>query len=83
MFAHGLGKKAKDKLSGFKGIITARAEFLTGCNRYCIQPTELYEGRPIEGLYFDEEMVETTKGGISPEKVRGATKGACAPNPRK
>lgn len=39
-FKHELGNKAKDKITGFSGILTARIEFLTGCNRYCIQPPE-------------------------------------------
>jgi len=37
MFTHELGKIAKDKITGFQGVLTARVEYLTGCNRYCIK----------------------------------------------
>lgn len=81
MFKHELGKKAKDKITGFAGILTARCEFLTGCNRYCIQPTKLKDGKPIDSLYFDEEQVRITSNGISAEDITGKKKGACSPCP--
>ena len=83
MFKHILGKKAKDKITGFEGILTARCEFLTGCNRYCIQPSELIEGRPIDSIYFDEAQIEITGNGILSEEVTGKKKGACSPCPTK
>lgn len=81
MFAHKLGVKAKDKITGFHGIITSRCEFLTGCNRYCIQPTNLIEGKPVESIYFDEAQIEVIGEGIDPSKVQGVEKGACSPDP--
>lgn len=83
MFTHELGKKGKDKITGFAGILTSRCEFLTGCNRYCIQSTELKDGKPIEGIYFDEAQIEIVSEGISAKEVTGEKNGACAPNPSK
>jgi len=83
MFTHELGKKGKDKITGFEGILTARCEFLTGCNRYCIQPTELKDGRPIDSIYFDEAQIEIINDCISPKEVQGEKKGACSPCPIK
>lgn len=83
MFTLELGKRAKDKISGFEGIITARVEFLTGCNRYAITPTALHDGMPLDSLYFDEGQVEVLGDGISAEQVQGKEKGACSPNPTK
>ncbi len=83
MFIHELGKRAKDKITGFEGVITGRVEFLTGCNRYCIQPTTLKDGRPIEAIYFDEAQTEIIADAIKPEDVQGEKKGACSPNPTK
>jgi len=80
-FEHELGVKAKDKITGFKGVITARVEFLTGCNRYCVQPTTLQDNQPIEGIYFDEEQLQLIGKGIKPSEVTGKKRGACAPNP--
>lgn len=83
MFKHDLGLNAKDKITGFTGIITARVEFLTGCNRYCLQPTGLHDSKPIDSIYFDEDQVEIISSGISSEEVSGEKKGACSPNPSK
>jgi hypothetical protein len=83
MFTHELGLRAKDKITGFEGIITSRCEFLTGCNRYCIQPTELKDGKPIDGIYFDEAQIMTMQVALQPSDVQGEKKGACSPNPNK
>lgn len=81
MFTLELGQRAKDKITGFEGILTSRCEFLTGCNRYCIQPTELREGKPVDSLYFDEACIEIVGEGISPKEVQGEEMGACSPDP--
>lgn len=81
MFIHKLGKKGRDKITRFTGILTARCEFLTGCNRYCIQPQELKDGKPIDSIYFDEAQIEILSDGISEKEVQGEKKGACSPNP--
>jgi hypothetical protein len=83
MFTHELGQIAKDKITGFKGILTARCEFLTGCNRYCIQPQELKDGKPIDSIYFDEAQIEIISEGISEKDVQGDKKGACSSDPVK
>lgn len=83
IFKHKLGERAKDKITGFEGILIARCEFLTGCNRYCIQPTELKDGKPIDSIYFDEDQIEILSHGISGEEVQGDKKGACGPCPNK
>ena len=83
MFIHKLGDKAKDKITGFKGILTARCEFLTGCNRYCIQPTKLKNGQPIDSIYFDEAQIEIIGEGILASDVQGDDKGACSPDATK
>jgi hypothetical protein len=82
-FKHKLGVTAKDKITGFEGIIISRCEFLTGCNRYCIQPTELRDGKPLDSLYFDEDQMEVTGIGIKPKDVQGKERGACAPDAAK
>ena len=53
----GLGEKAKDEISGYKGVIVALTEWLNGCRRITIQCEELFEGKPIENQTFDAEQV--------------------------
>jgi len=57
MFKYELGQKAKDKISGFVGIIVARIEFLNGCIRYSLAPQKLKDEKPIDSEYFDEEQI--------------------------
>ena len=56
-----LGDKAKDKISGFTGIVVAITEGLNGCQRITISPEELHDGKPIDNHTFDAEQVELEK----------------------
>ena len=82
-FKHKLGLLVKDKITGFEGILTSRTEYLTGCNRYAVQPRVLKEGNLIDACWFDEDQIEVTGQGILPENVQskepGKT-GACTPD---
>ena len=53
-----LGDKVTDYITGFSGIVTARTEYLYGCVRVAVEPTELREGKPVESQYFDEQRVD-------------------------
>jgi hypothetical protein len=53
-----LGSMVRDTLTGFKGMATARTEWLYGCARIGIEPTELKDGKPIDAQWFDEQRVE-------------------------
>lgn len=78
----GLGDLARDRVTGFTGIVIARTEWLSNCDRLTLQPRELHEGKIIDAATFDEphvELVETTDlslttpvttGGPRPEPVR-------------
>lgn len=69
-----LGQKAKDKITGFEGIIVARIEYLFGCDQYGVSP-EAKDGKVNDTLYFDEGRIEITGKGILPEEVRVEKKG--------
>lgn len=53
-----LGCIARDKISGFSGVVVAITDWLNGCRRVTIQPRELKDGKPIDGYTFDAEQVE-------------------------
>jgi hypothetical protein len=72
-----LGKKAKDKITGFTGIIVAKTEYLTGCTRYSLQSTELANGKPQDWVGFDEDQLEL----IEEPKVNLNVKRAGGPQP--
>jgi hypothetical protein len=58
MFIFELGENLKDKVSGFKGICIARADYLTGCRQYKVRPRGLNkEQLPWVSEWFDEEQL--------------------------
>ena len=72
MFIYELGKKAKDKITGFEGIITMRAEHLFGCNTYGIAP-QVYDKEKCkrgDTEWFDEGRIEITGEGVKPGDVQ-------------
>lgn len=64
-----LGKKAKDKVTGFEGIIVGRIEYLFGCNQYGIAP-EAKDGKVNETNWFDEGRIEVLGPGVTAEEVQ-------------
>jgi len=61
-----LGKQARDRVTGFEGIITARIQHLTGCDRYLLTPPVDKEGNFREPIWLDEGLLEITGNGICP-----------------
>jgi len=56
-----LGEKVKCKVTGFKGTITARIEYLNDCLQYCVDPKVDKEGKMKKAHYIDEEQLELQK----------------------
>jgi hypothetical protein len=71
-----LGKKAKDKITGFTGILTARVEYLTGCTQYGITP-QIKKGdkEAPRADFFDEGRIEILGEGMKPAKVKAPVDG--------
>lgn len=54
-----LGENARDTLTGFRGIVIGRTEYLHGCRQVLIQPRGLQEnGQPEKAKWIDEPQVE-------------------------
>ena len=65
-----LGKECKDKITGFKGVVTGKAIYLYGCNQYCIVPRIDKEGDIKSGQWFDEGRLEKVGDGIEAKEVQ-------------
>ncbi len=53
-----LGTKVRERVSGFEGVVVARTTWLTGCDRYTVQPSGLDKaGKPFETCTFDEPQL--------------------------
>lgn len=64
------GKKATDKITGFTGIITAKALYMYGCAQYLVTPKVDKDGKRQDGEWFDEGRVEIAGEEINPESVK-------------
>ncbi|MDO8972182.1 MAG: hypothetical protein Q7U74_15920 [Saprospiraceae bacterium] len=70
-----LGQKAKDKITGFEGIITGRASYLYGCDQYVLSPAVDEKGLIIKGEWFDEGRLEITGTGVNAADVQVEKRG--------
>jgi hypothetical protein len=58
-----LGDEVKDPITGLKGVVVARSEWLWGCVRIGVQPKGIKDGKPFDEVWFDENRVVITKMG--------------------
>jgi len=56
------GDQVKDTITGFKGVIVARTQWMNECIRYAVQPRDLKDGEVVNDHWFDEEQLELVKG---------------------
>jgi len=52
-----LGEVVKDPITGFKGTVVARTEYLWGCISLGILSDVLKDGKPMEWQWFDENRL--------------------------
>jgi len=74
-FKFELGQKAKDKITGFEGIIIGRADHLTGCNTYGLKPKVDKDGKVVSAEWFDEGTLTIVGKGITIEEVKAPKRG--------
>lgn len=69
----GLGDVARDRITGFEGVVIARAEWLTNCVRLTLQPKGLKEdGSTKTCESFDEPSLELVAAANPPPEERKA-----------
>jgi len=58
------GEYLRDRVTQFCGVVVARSDYLTSCNAYLLQPALDKDGKPRDGVWFDEPRLE-----IDPERL--------------
>jgi len=53
-----LGHTVKDILTGFSGVVTGSAQYLTGCDQVSVTPTMTEVGKYPDGVWLDINRVE-------------------------
>ena len=74
-----LGRKVKDKITGFEGTVTGFVVYISGCNQALIIPPAK-DGKMGDGCWIDEQRLEY----VDASKVvldNGATPGCDAAPP--
>lgn len=65
IFKYELGQEVEDIVTGFKGIVVSRTQYLNKCIRYGVQSTKLKDdGKIKDWEYIDEEQLEPVSEGI-------------------
>lgn len=59
-----LGDRVKDTITGLKGIVIGKTEWLYGCLRLTVQPEESKDGKPADSFAVDEPQVELLKAAV-------------------
>ena len=75
-----LGDIARDRITGFEGIVIATTEWLYGCRRLTLQPQHLADGKMIDTVTFDEPQCILIHEGGAPLEVKT---GGPRPEPRR
>jgi hypothetical protein len=71
------GDKVEDLVTGFKGIITGSAYYLTGCNQYCVAAKAKDEFSEATVTWYDEGRLNLmTEKEITAEEVKAEKNGA-------
>ena len=52
-----LGRRVKDRITGFTGVVTGRVEYITGCNLVLVAPPLGPDGALRDSAWFDEQHV--------------------------
>lgn len=53
-----LGSRVVHAITGFTGIATGRAEYLSGCTTVLVKPKAGEDGKMPEGHWIDEDQLE-------------------------
>jgi hypothetical protein len=57
VFLYENGTTATDRVTGFKGVIVGRCDYLTGCRQYLLQPSGTATDKKPDPHWFDEERL--------------------------
>lgn len=53
-----MGRKYKDRVTGFCGTATGHAKYISGCSQVLLAPPVSSEGAFREGTWFDEQRLD-------------------------
>jgi hypothetical protein len=57
-----LGKKFKDRVTGFEGVATGFCTYITGCSQVLLAPEISADGSLRDSPWFDQQRLEEQPG---------------------
>lgn len=78
-----LGDVAKDRITGFEGVVVAVTQWLNACRRATLQPRTLKEGTVIPADSFDVEQLEIVERAAFTEKPEEKRTNGPMPTPKR
>ncbi len=60
-----LGDSAKCRITGFRGVVMGRSEYLFNGRQLLLQSTTLSDGKPMDRVWFDEAELELDTTGAA------------------
>lgn len=64
-FKFELGEKLECLVTGFRGIATARIEYINGCIQYCLVPKVGSDNKRPDGEYIDQKQLKKVGKGVT------------------
>ena len=81
MFKFENGEVVKDVITGFKGVVMSRINYLTGCNQYGLSMMALTsDGKRADWEYFDENRLVSCKKSIKLPSTENLNNKGCDGN---
>lgn len=79
-----LGDRARDRITGFAGVVTGRCEYITGCDQVLLAP-QAKDGDFKESRWFDLDRCELIEAAAFPPATvsNPSRPGPDRPAPRK
>ena len=68
-----MGDKVKDTITGFKGMIVARCQYINGCDQCLVKPGVDDDGKMLAGEWIDDQQLKQQTKRKPPEAAPDAT----------
>jgi hypothetical protein len=83
VFKFSNGDEVKEKVTGFSGVITGIAFYLTGCNQYLVTARQKDEFSEAATHWYDEGRLEFISKKFTEEDVKAVDNGCDIQAPKK
>lgn len=76
-----LGDRVKDRLTGFTGVVTAKVQYISGCDQMLVLPEADNANKLNSSEWFDVERLEKVEHSVVKVKLIGQHGGRDLPHP--